>query len=200
VRATELLRERVRRQRFTPGDRARENDGVPFPPIRTSRLLMRPMTPGDAAVFAAYRDDPETARYQDWDLPYSVDDALRMIGRQDADGWPVPGEWIQLAIEHGGSLVGDVAVRVAEDGASAQIGYTLSPTSRGQGFATEAVSAVLERLRGTGISTYRASVDPANAGSIRLLDRLGFSYLGRTERSALVRGEWVDDDHYELTY
>jgi RimJ/RimL family protein N-acetyltransferase len=96
--------------------------------------------------------------------------------------------------------VGDVAVGVSEDGASGKIGYTVSPTSRGQGFATEAVSAVLERLRGTRISTYRASVDPANAGSIRLLDRLGFSYLGGTERSTLLDGEWVDDDHYELTY
>jgi RimJ/RimL family protein N-acetyltransferase len=175
------------------------NDLVPFPPIRTPRLLIRPLVPDDAAPFAAYRDDPETARYQDWDLPYSVDDALRMIRGQDADGWPVRGEWLQLAIEHRGSLVGDVAVGLSDDGASADIGYTLSPTSRGQGFAIEAVSAVLERLRGAGISTFRASVDPANAGSIRLLDRLGFNYVGRSERSTLVRGEWVDDDHYELT-
>ena len=177
---------------------ARLNRRVPFSPIRTPHLAIRPLAVGDAAAFAAYRDDPGTARYQDWDLPYTIDDALRLIHGLDADGWPVPGEWIQLAVVLDGRLIGDVAVGLSADGVTADIGYTLAPDVRGQGFATEAVDAVLDRLRATGIRTFRASVDPANAGSIRLLERLGFVHVGRTERSALVRGEWVDDDHYEL--
>lgn len=157
------------------------------------------MSPEDAAAFAEYRDDPETARYQDWDLPYSVDAAIRLIVGQDGEGWPVPGEWIQLAVERAGVLVGDVAVGLSADRATADIGYTLAPAFRGQGFATEAVAAVLHRLREVGIVRCRAAADPANVASIRLLERLGFVHVGRTERSALVRGEWVDDDHYELS-
>ena len=171
---------------------------MPFPPIRTPRLLVRPLVADDAAAFAAYRDDPATAQYQDWDLPYTVGDALRLIYGLDADGWPVPGEWLQLAVVLDGRLVGDVAVGLACDGASADLGFTLAPDRRGQGFATEAVTAVLDRLREVGVRSFRASVDPANDGSIRLLERVGFVHVGRTDRSALVRGEWVDDENYEL--
>ncbi len=51
-------------------------------PIRTERFLLRVMLPGDAAVLAAYRDDPDVARYQNWPLPFTLAHAERMLAGQ----------------------------------------------------------------------------------------------------------------------
>jgi RimJ/RimL family protein N-acetyltransferase len=37
------------------------------PDIVTERLLLRLLGPEDVPAFAAYRSDPEVARYQSWD-------------------------------------------------------------------------------------------------------------------------------------
>jgi RimJ/RimL family protein N-acetyltransferase len=40
--------------------------------LDTNRLSLRPMQDADLEPFAAYRSDPEVARYQGWDAPYSA--------------------------------------------------------------------------------------------------------------------------------
>ena len=41
--------------------------------LETSRLVLRRFAPGDEAAFAAYRSDPEVARYQSWEAPFSLE-------------------------------------------------------------------------------------------------------------------------------
>ena len=102
------------------------------------------MSAADAPAFAAYRSEPAVARYQSWTAPYPLESAHRLIDEQPAE--PTAGGWIQLAIEHDGQLVGDVAVGLSGDGKVATIGYTLSSAHQGSGLATEAVGAVVDRL------------------------------------------------------
>ena len=44
-------------------------------PVRSSRLVIDALTIGDAAAVAAYRNDPDVARFQGWSLPYGAEDA-----------------------------------------------------------------------------------------------------------------------------
>ena len=77
---------------------------------------MRAMRPSDVTAFATYRNQPEVARYQDWELPYTQDLAHRLIDEMAGINGPVPGEWVQLAVDDGrGTLVGDLAVFVDAD-------------------------------------------------------------------------------------
>jgi RimJ/RimL family protein N-acetyltransferase len=57
-------------QRWT----AREEDGAVLE-IVTERLVLRPLQLDDAPAFAAYRSDPNVARYQSWDTTYALTDA-----------------------------------------------------------------------------------------------------------------------------
>jgi len=50
-----------------------------FAPIRTKRLLIRAMSAADAADLAARRSDPEVAKYQNWTIPYPLEEAERMV-------------------------------------------------------------------------------------------------------------------------
>jgi len=81
-----------------------------------------------------------------------------------------------------------------------EIGYILHPDVWGHGLATEAVAAVLARLfQDTDHPAAKADVDPENAASIRLLEKLGFVRTGFAERTWNVGGEWKDSLFYALS-
>ena len=97
-------------------------------------------------------------------------------------------------------LLGDVAVWLDEAALLAMIGYTLAPESQGQGYAVEAVKAVVDWLftRAEGASGGGDVWIPQNLASARVLERNGFRYIGTARSAALVRGVWSDDARFEI--
>lgn len=171
-------------------------------PIPTERLRLRLPTEADAAVIAAYRNDPDVARYQDWPLPYTADDALAGIRRQAHLSGPSMGSAMNVVIEHDGSVVGDVYVQIGDElagAAVASIGYTLATAHHGRGFASEAAAAMVDALFAcTPVHRIAATLDPENQPSMRLLEQLGFRFEGLTRRSEPIRGAWLDDMRFAL--
>jgi RimJ/RimL family protein N-acetyltransferase len=163
--------------------------------IETERLTLRPFRAEDLVAFAAYRREPEVARYQSWDTTYSKADAERFLAEQQGLVFGQPGEWVQLAaVERTtGVLVGDCAVRVLSDqAATAELGVTLAPEHQGRGLAYEALAAVIGRLFAEhGIHRIYAETDDRNAGVHRLLERLGFRCEARLVEADWFKGEWT---------
>jgi RimJ/RimL family protein N-acetyltransferase len=60
-----------------------------------------------------------------------------------------------------------------------EIAYELLSRFHGRGYATEAASAVVEAARGTGRRRLVATVDPTNAASFRVLEKVGFAPVVR---------------------
>jgi aminoglycoside 6'-N-acetyltransferase len=168
-------------------------------PISTDRLTLRAFTAADAPAFAAYRSDPAIARYQSWDIPFTVEQAEHLIaGQADLTG-PAPGEWLQIAVDRSGTLVGDVAVNLSEDRETAEVGCTLAADHQGHGYAREAMDALLAALfEAVGVHRVTAGIDPRNRASIRLFEQLGFSHEGTDRAAVEIRDEWCDDAHYAL--
>ncbi len=173
-------------------------DELALLPITTPRLTIRALRPADAPTLTAYRDDAEVARYQDWPLPFPLSAAEQLIAEQADIRGPRSGAWVQMAIDHAGELIGDIAVGLDGTGRLATIGYTLRGERQRQGLATEAVGGVIDALFAAGIHRVSATLDPANIPSAMLLERLAFRYEGRAIGAAFVRGEWADDDRYAL--
>jgi len=163
--------------------------------IVTERLVLRPLQVEDAAAFAAYRSDPEVARYQSWETTYSQDDAEELVAAQEGVALGDPGPWLQLAaVDRGsGALCGDCAVRVATDQpATAEVGVTFAPATQGSGLATEALGAVVARLfEQHGIRRVFAQADDRNLPVHRLLERLGFRCEARLVEADWFKGEWT---------
>lgn len=173
--------------------------GTPYP-LHTERLVIRLMRSDDAAAFAAYRNDPEVARFQAWDLPYSVDDARALIADQDGRDDLLPGSWTQLAVEHDGRVIGDVCAGLDDDGGVAEIGFTLAPEHQGHGYATEAARAlVTDLVERLGVVRVRADLDPANVASMRVLEAIGLDFEATTRQSYRWRGAWADNTAYGAT-
>ncbi|PSL56671.1 aminoglycoside 6'-N-acetyltransferase [Saccharothrix carnea] len=161
--------------------------------LTTERLLLRPFTAADAPAFAEYRSDPEVARYQGWEAPFSLAQAEEFV-RDVAAADPTAPGWYQFAVEADGVLVGDVGVGLHENRMQADIGYTLATAHQGRGYATEAVRRVLAYLfEVRGLHRLSAECDARNIRSARLLTRLGFRQEGHRVSSTWLKGEWTDD-------
>jgi len=167
--------------------------------IETDRLSLRVLEPIDKEAFFSYRSLPEVAQYQSW-KPHTIAEAEEFINN-NVGRFPEPqNSWFQLAIcLKGGSLIGDMGIHFQEDDAQVEIGYTLSPHYQGQGYAREAVKAVLDYLFFT-LKKHRvtASVDPHNERSINLLNNLGFRKEAHFKKSFYSNGQWTDDCIYAM--
>ena len=73
-----------------------------------------------------------------------------------------------------------------------EVGYTLLPEARGQGYAIEAVRAAFHWASSVhGVHRFRASVTPDNERSLNLINKLGFRQTGE---------QWDAEDGLELVF
>lgn len=167
--------------------------------LRTDRLVVRPLAARDIDEFVRYRNVEEVARFQDWPLPYTAELARDLVADVTDLGVPTRGQWIQLAIEHDRSIVGDFAVWIDDEGLLASIGYTIAPEHQGHSYAVEAAAEVVEWLFAVaGVHRITATLDPRNLASARVLERNGFEFNGTARAAAWVRNRWEDDTRYSL--
>lgn len=161
--------------------------------LETGRLVLRRFRASDAEALAAYRSDPEVARYQGWDPPVPLERAVAFV-QEVAELDPTAPGWFQYAVDLRGELIGDVGVNLHENLEQADIGYTLARAHQGRGYATEAVGRVLEHLFAErGLHRVAAECDARNERSAMLLRRLGFRQEGHRVAGTLHKGEWTDD-------
>ena len=134
--------------------------------LRTARLLLRPLRADDAPALSAYRSDPEVARYQSWEAPFSRAQA-RSSDRRAGPGTARNARRMAPVGRSSGSmtagLVGDLGVRVFDDGRQAEVGFTIASAWQRQGYALEGVARILDSLFVTqGVRRVRADCDTRN--------------------------------------
>lgn len=160
--------------------------------IRTDRLVLRHARPGDLDDLHAVFSDPGAMRW--WStLPHTtLDETRTWLDGMIAGNVAGSDDYV---IERDGRVIGKAGIYRMPD-----VGYILHPDHQGQGFASEALTAVIAHVFATRpVETLTADVDPENAASIRLLERLGFQQTGSAERTWNIGGDWKDSLYYALT-
>lgn len=164
-----------------------------FDPIHTERLVIRHPAMTDLDALVARRSEPDVARFQSWSAPYPRNKAEELLSSAVAMSGPEVGQWsmVTVASADTGEVLGDLAIHLTEQGKVAEIGYTFAVRYWGNGFATEAVEGLVDRLfKSGGVERVSATLDADNLASARLLERTGFLYEGRTRLSY-----WPADQH-----
>jgi RimJ/RimL family protein N-acetyltransferase len=173
-----------------------------FTALRTDRLVLRRFRPEDLDAFVAYRSDPEVARYQSWEAPYSRAEATQFLAELQATHADTPGEWFQFAValRRTDQLIGDCGAHVeADDPRQAEIGFTVAPDHQGNGYASEAVRRLLYYLLvERGKHRVHASCDDRNRRSAALLERVGMRREGHLLESTWSKGQWTSDLLYAV--
>jgi len=107
--------------------------------------------------------------------------------------------WV-IADRESDRLIGNVALfALNREQKHAEIGYSLMPDFQGRGLAQEAVRMALAfAFDALGMERIEADIDPRNAPSCRLVERLGFQREGYLRERWRVNGEICDAAFYGL--
>ncbi|MCH8907719.1 MAG: GNAT family N-acetyltransferase [Candidatus Heimdallarchaeota archaeon] len=178
--------------------------------IESDELVLRNFKPGDAGLFANYRNDPQVARFQTWKTDIDLKYALRFIKQMNE----IPlfeydkGEWSQIAIalKESDRLIGDIGIQIQDPAfGNIEFGITLSRKFQQRGYAFKSITLLFDYLFAKNTHRIYAVTDYQNTSSIKLLKKLGMREEGyyiesyydqRTKRwrdemrFALLNREW----------
>lgn len=146
-----------------------------IPVLETGRLILRAPQLGDAKAIAALANDRRIAENtRRIPHPYTQDDAEDFIGRSLLPG----GEMAFLVTRRDGTLVGGCGLGSFE-GPVPEIGYWLGVPFWGQGYATEAVRALIDyAFTELDHIALQAGARVTNPASRRILEKCGFQWTG----------------------
>ena len=172
-------------------------------PVRTERLLLRRATPDDLDATWAFRRLPEvhewlgaaTATYQEYREHYFREERLASA----------------LVVELDGRVIGDLMLKIEDawaqeevadqaKGTQGELGWAFDPAFGGQGYATEAVRALIGLCFGPlGLRRLHADCFLDNEPSWRLMERLGMRRELHAVKESLHRTKgWIDGLSYAL--
>jgi RimJ/RimL family protein N-acetyltransferase len=145
--------------------------------LRTARLVLRPKSPEDFDGYHALVSDFEVVKWTaTWPFPADPDFTRFRLAQ------PQPQAGLAAVILKDGALIGSAAL------ARAEIGYMLAQPYWGRGYATEAMTALIDWGFSLGHARLTAGVFDGNEASIRLLLRLGFAETGGSPGPCRARG------------
>ena len=174
----------------------------PFPRLETARLVLRPLTVGDAPFWLSHFSDPEivelTAFAAPKDLAAAREELLTYAVRNFQASTGI--RW-GIVLKGQPDLIGPLGFDqwVKESGYHARVGYDLRKEYRRRGLMTEAMTAILDwgfdALR---LNKVEALTDPRNVASMRLLEKLGFHRDGVLRENTYFEGRFQDDVCFSL--
>lgn len=168
------------------------------PALKTERLLLRPFVVGDALAVQTLAGDQRVA-LMTGDIPYPYPDGF-------AERWISghPEAWAQrttityaVCLRDGHTLVGCVGLRCVERHLRASLGYWIAVEHWGQGYCTEAASAVVKLgFDQLGLRRIEATHLPGNSASGAVMRKLGMRHEGVLRSYVIRDGESRDLHQY----
>jgi ribosomal-protein-alanine N-acetyltransferase len=150
-----------------------------MPTLRTLRLELQPLALTDLDWYSAFAADAEVMRYIGLAGPLSFAKAKERLERYvrcwDEHGLGMFG----VRPRDGKAPVGWAGLQPLDGTSEIEVGYAFGKAAWGRGFATEVASAVVQwGFETRGLERIVAVASAENAGSRRVMDKLGMSYEG----------------------
>lgn len=168
--------------------------------IETPRLILRKLRVGDAEDMYEYACDEALTEYLLWSPHESVKytkSFLKFLLKKYKSG-----EYLDWGIElkDEGKLIGTCGFSSLDfDNSKAEIGYVLSRSYQGNGYATEAVRAVLSfSFETLNLNRVEARVMEGNEASCVLLEKLGMKLEGKGVSELFVKGRYRNILHFAI--
>lgn len=147
--------------------------------LTTERLTIRPWAPADRPALERMAFDPEMMRYVSGGEPWTdarVDAFLeRQAGYLQRHGLAFGA----VELRDTGEVIGTSGLQPLDSG-EFEIGWWIWKAHWGRGLAVEATRPVIEHARSAmGLDRLVAVIDPPNAASIRVAEKLGMHFERR---------------------
>lgn len=151
----------------------------------TPRLRLRPPDLQDAdVIFEEYARDPEVTRYLTWRPHKTIVTTLDFL-RHCSDDWEGKSRFSYAVVRKDDDhLIGMAELRIDDHGAN--LGYVLARPYWGNGYATEAVSSLVQwAMSQASFHRVWAICDIENLASARVLEKAGMQREGILRRFVL---------------
>ncbi len=174
----------------------------PVYPLETQRLLLRPYAESDFDAVYAIQSRPEVARWAYWE-PRNEDEVRANLELKiGSSAVRSEGDFLALAavLKDTGELVGECHLQwISAEHRQGEIGFAFNPDHQGHGYATEA-SRVFLRLGFEELGLHRivGRLEPRNAASARVLEKLGMRREAHLVENEFVKGEWQSELVYAI--
>ena len=162
-------------------------------PIHTARLVLRRFTHGDVPDVLEFVAHPSVAKIVSERLPATVEGVRNYIDRQNAYQPFEKAKVFEIAIARkaDGKVIGLLGF-IRRDHRQGEIGWVLGVEHRGQGYATEAASALIDYGFNTlGVHRIHADTNSDNLASRRLMERLGMRQEALLRDAVYEDGQWL---------
>ena len=171
--------------------------------VETKRLILRDFRMDDWKGVHAYAADPRAVEHLPWG-PNSADMTIEFVRKAVEESGRPNRRVFDLAViqREDERLVGAVALRTSgTENRDAGLGYVIHPGFWKRGYASEAASALVEfGFRRRGLHRIWAECGPSNAGSIRVLEKVGMIREGLLRQHRWMKGDWHDSLLYAILY
>jgi RimJ/RimL family protein N-acetyltransferase len=168
--------------------------------LTTERLKLRWMDERDVAGHYAVMSDPIVARYWSSEPWTDLEQSRQAIAATMANYADGSGLRLGIELRDSGTLIGNASLHhFFEQNRRCEIGYALGSQYWGQGYASEALRSLIRHgFDALGLNRIEADIDPRNAASARVLEKLGFRKEGYMPERWIVFGEMADTVNYGL--
>lgn len=167
--------------------------------IQTARLRLRQIQPEDADMLYIWMSDPEVCQYERWQPhpspAFSRGYIMEVFGGYRSD------RMYQWGIELKGRLIGSASIVNVDDlDQKATLGYCLARAYWSNGYATEAVKAVLDYMfNEIGLNRIEASHAVNNIASGRVLEKAGMLLEGQAKDYYFSNAGFQDSRLFGIT-
>ncbi|QTD40607.1 GNAT family N-acetyltransferase [Sporosarcina sp. Te-1] len=148
--------------------------------IQTERLVLRKMKVSDSACLFDIWSDPDVTKFMNINSFTDENQAIEMI--EILDKLSLENKAIRYSIIEleSNSIIGSCGYNSLDfSNAKAEIGYDISKNYWGKGYATEAVRSLVDYAFNTlKFNRIEAKVQPENKNSIKVLQKLNFTFEG----------------------
>ncbi len=158
--------------------------------LETERLILRKISAEDARDMYEYASRPETCKYLLWSphssLSYTVS-YIRFVQKQYSRG-----EYFDFAVvlKETGKMIGTVGfVKYDTENSLVEVGYVLNSEYHGNGYATEALEAVINfAFCELGVNRVEAKYIKENTASLRVMERCSMKSEGIQREKMIIKG------------
>jgi ribosomal-protein-alanine N-acetyltransferase len=166
----------------------------------TERLILRHLKSEDASVIYSIVGSPEFPKQ----LPLKEMDSLQKIEtwlNRLIELWEKGRVYSWIMEERdSGQLLGQVTLSKIEGDKKWALAFWTHPEHWGKGYATEGAERILKfGFEELGAKTIWAAAGKWNLGSNRVLEKLGFKYIGDNPQGYFSKGEPIPTHEYEIS-
>lgn len=174
---------------------------LPFPILKTERLLLRQVTADDVDTILALRSNDEVMKYIPRPYLKNREDAQELIAMFDdkiENGIGI--NWGITFLDEPEKIIGIIGhYRLKPEHYRAEVGYMIFPEYNGKGITSEALQKVVEYgFKEMKLHSIEAILDPENIASEKVLLKNGFVKEGHFIENEYYDGRFLDSMLYSL--